>query len=149
MSPVRRVILDTSTLVSAALRMGSVPDQALSKALRNFDVCVSVETLDELARVLDRKKFDRYRDRESRRAFVALIQRNAHLFAVQDEDALAVQPPCRDPKDNQFLALVLAAEADVLVSSDEDLLVLHPWRGIPIVTPEKFLAGFSGSAVKV
>jgi predicted nucleic acid-binding protein len=33
----------------------------------------------------------------------------------------------------------LAAEADVLVSSDKDLLVLHPWRGIRIVTPAEFL----------
>jgi predicted nucleic acid-binding protein len=51
-----------------------------------------------------------------------------------------VDPPCRDPKDNQFLALALVAEANLLISSDEDLLVLHPWRGIPIVTPALFLA---------
>ena len=36
-------------------------------------------------------------------------------------------------------ALALACEADVLVSSDADLLVLHPWRGVPIVTPGDFL----------
>jgi hypothetical protein len=139
MSRIQRVILDTSTLVSAALRTGSVPEQALLKALRTCDVCASVETLDELARVLDRKKFDRYRDRESRRSFVALIRRNVHLFAVQDADRAAVDPACRDPRDNQFLALALVSEADALVSSDEDLLVLHPWRGIPIVTPAEFL----------
>ena len=63
MSRVRRVILDTSTLVSAALRLGSVPDQALVKALRTCEVCASLETLNELAQVLDRKKFDRYLDR--------------------------------------------------------------------------------------
>jgi putative PIN family toxin of toxin-antitoxin system len=125
--------------VSAALRVGSVSDQALLKALRTCDVCASVETLDELAQVLDRKKFDRYRDRESRRSFVALIRRNVLLFAVQNADMAAVDPPCRDPKDNQFLALALVSEANALVSSDEDLLVLHPWRGIPIVTPAEFL----------
>jgi putative PIN family toxin of toxin-antitoxin system len=139
MSRIQRVILDTSTLVSAALRMGSVPEQALLKALRTCDVCASAETLDELARVLDRKKFDRYRDRESRRSFVALIRRNVHLFAVENADRSAVDPACRDPRDNQFLALALVSEADALVSSDEDLLVLHPWRGIPIVTPAEFL----------
>ena len=139
MSHIQRVILDTSTLVSAALRVGSVSDQALLKALRTCDVCASVETLDELAQVLDRKKFDRYRDRESRRSFVALIRRNVLLFAVQNADMAAVDPPCRAPKDNQFLALALVSEANALVSSDEDLLVLHPWRGIPIVTPAEFL----------
>jgi putative PIN family toxin of toxin-antitoxin system len=139
-SHIRRVILDTSTLVSAALRIGSVPHQALLKALASCDVCASAETLAELEQVLDRDKFDRYLDRELRRSFVALMRRHVHLFAVQDADREAVEPPCRDPKDNQFLALALAAEADALVSSDEDLLVLHPWRGIAIVTPAKFVA---------
>ncbi|MGA2087129.1 MAG: putative toxin-antitoxin system toxin component, PIN family [Terracidiphilus sp.] len=139
MSRIQRVILDTSTLVSAALRMGSVPEQALLKALRTCEVCVSAETLDELGRVLERGKFDRYMDRESRQSFVALIRRNARLFAVEDADRAAVDPACRDPRDNQFLALALVSEADALVSSDEDLLVLHPWRGIPIVTPAEFL----------
>ncbi len=141
MRPIQRVILDTSTLVSAALRKGSVPDQALLKALRTCNVCASMETLDELAQVLDREKFDRYSDRESRRSFVALIRRAVHVFAVQEEDIRSVDPPCRDSRDNQFLALALAAEADVLVSSDEDLLVLHPWRGMPIITPAEFLDG--------
>ena len=38
-----------------------------------------------------------------------------------------------------FLALALAAEAEVIVSSDEDLLVLHPWRGISILNPAEFI----------
>jgi len=144
----RRVVLDTSTLVSAALFTGSLPDQALSKALEFFDLCASVETLAELEQVLGRGKFDRYRDRDSRRAFEALILRRAHLFAVDITDLSAVDPPCRDPKDNIFLALVMAAEADLLVSSDEDLLILHPWRGIPIITPAEFLARFPKSSAE-
>ena len=142
MSRNRRVVVDTSTLVSAALYTGSIPDQALSKALKYFDLCASVETLAELAQVLPRGKFDRYRDRDSRLAFVATMRLRSHLFAVDLADVSAVDPPCRDPKDNQFLALAQVAEADVLVSSDEDLLVLHPWRGIPILTPSKFLERF-------
>jgi predicted nucleic acid-binding protein len=82
----RRVILDTSTLVSAALRIGSVPYQALLEALGSWDLCASVETLAELEQVLGREKFDRYLDRASRREFVALICRNIHLFAVQNAD---------------------------------------------------------------
>ena len=102
MSRIQRVILDTSTLVSAALRMGSVPDRALLKALRTCDVCASVETLDELARVLDGKKFDRYCDRESRRSFVALIRRSVRLFAVDNADRAAVDPACRDLRETSF-----------------------------------------------
>ena len=136
----QRVVLDTSTLVSAALRTGSIPDQALLKAMRTCNICASLGTLDELALVLEREKFDRYLNPELRRSFVALIRRSVHLFHVRDTDLEAVDPRCRDPKDHPFLALAQVAEADIVVSSDDDLLVLHPWRGIPIVTPAQFLA---------
>jgi putative PIN family toxin of toxin-antitoxin system len=136
----RRVVVDTSTLVSAALRADSIPHKALLEALATSDLCASTETLAELERVLDNKKFDRYLDQTLRREFVALIRRQSHLFAVETTDLEAVEPPCRDPEDNKFLALALAAEANVLISSDDDLLVLHPWRGIPIVTPADFLS---------
>jgi putative PIN family toxin of toxin-antitoxin system len=139
MSRIRRVVFDTSTLVSAALRTGSVPYEALIHALGTGEVCASQKTLAELERVLGRKKFDRYLDAESRRTFVALMRRHLYVFAVQEADKVAVNPPCRDAGDNMFLALALAAEADGVVSSDEDLLVLHPWRGIPILTPAEFL----------
>ena len=46
---------------------------------------------------------------------------------------------CRDPKDNKFLDLVQQAGAKVLISSDDDLLVLHPWRGATVLTPLEFL----------
>jgi putative PIN family toxin of toxin-antitoxin system len=120
MSRSRRVVIDTSTLVSAALCTSSIPDQALSRAVESFDVCSSIETLAELERVLSRGKFERYRSRESLSAFVAKLQRRFQFFAISPDDLSAVDPPCRDPKDNQFLALTLVAGADVLISSDED-----------------------------
>jgi predicted nucleic acid-binding protein len=52
----RRVVLDTSTLVSAALQVGSVPNQVLLEALASWEVCASVDTLAELERVLEKKK---------------------------------------------------------------------------------------------
>ena len=48
---------------------------------------------------------------------------------------------CRDPDDNMYLELALVAQASMIVSGDQDLLVLHPWRGIPIVRPAGYLAG--------
>ena len=141
MSRRHRVALDTSTLVSAAICTGFKPDQALWKAMESFALCASEETLAELEQVLGRGKFDRYRNQESRRAFVATIRRRALLFTVEFADLAAVDPPCRDPNDKKFLALALAAGADALVSSDEGQLALHPWRGIEILTPAEFLAG--------
>jgi uncharacterized protein len=47
---------------------------------------------------------------------------------------------CRDRKDNKYLELALAATAEVIVSSDLDLLELDPWRGVRIMRPRDFLA---------
>ncbi len=55
---VKRVVLDTNTLVSAALRVDSVPSQALARALRECELCASPATLEELARVLSRPNPD-------------------------------------------------------------------------------------------
>jgi putative PIN family toxin of toxin-antitoxin system len=132
------VVLDTSTLVSAALRVGSTPHQALALALSMGEVCVSVSTLAELDAVLMRPKFDAYQPPEARRAFVALVRKHATLVLVSAADEAKAVPVCRDPKDNQFLALALACGADVLVSSDADLRALHPRQGIPILSPHEF-----------
>jgi len=147
-SHVQRVVFDTSSLVGAALRIGSTPHQALLNALDFAELCVSAESLAEIEEVINRSKFDRYLNRDERHEFVANLRRRASMFVIQNAVTMAVDPPCRDPKDNQFLALAQVAEADLLVSSDEDLLILHPWRGIPIITPAEFLARFSKSSAE-
>ncbi len=48
---------------------------------------------------------------------------------------------CRDPDDDKFLELALNGEADLIVTGDDDLLALHPFHSIPIVTPAAYLVG--------
>jgi putative PIN family toxin of toxin-antitoxin system len=136
----RRIVFDTITLVSAALRLDSVPHRAFAHALFAAEVCASSGTLAELEKVLRRPKFDRYQRQDLRLEFAAILGRHVSLFAVTESQVLNVNPSCRDPKDNQFLALAAVCDADVVVSSDADLLVLHPWNGVPILTPAALLA---------
>jgi len=49
---------------------------------------------------------------------------------------------CRDPKDNKFLELAVAGDANCIVTGDKDLLVLNPFRGIKIISPSDFLIQF-------
>ena len=49
---------------------------------------------------------------------------------------------CRDPKDNKFLELAVAGNADCVITGDKDLLVLNPFRGIKIISPSDFLIQF-------
>jgi uncharacterized protein len=46
---------------------------------------------------------------------------------------------CRDSKDNEYLELALSADAGTIVSSDADLLTLHPWRGVRILRSAEYL----------
>ena len=140
MTALLRVVFDTSSLVGVALKVGSVPRRALSLALQHCEVCVSAATLAELDEVLSRDKFDRYLPRTTRLALAALLRLHAHHVDVTAADEGLLQPPCRDPKDNKFLALARLGAADVLVSSDDDLLTLHPWCGVQVITPATFVA---------
>ena len=132
----RRLVLDTGVLVSAAIRPDSIPALAFEKALLLFEVCVSRDTLDELETVLGRSKFDRYAPATQRQAFVSGFRVRAVMIDVPGSVS-----DCPDPKDNKFLALAEAAEAELIVSSDTHLTDMHPWRGIPILPPAAFLVG--------
>ncbi len=144
MSLLRRAVFDTSSLVGAALKPASMPYRALLHALALGDVCSSAQTWLELERVMQRDRFDAYLPRAVRLDFVAMLRQSMHFFAVTAEDEAALVPACRDPKDNKFLALVQVCQAHVLVSSDDNLLVLHPWREVPVLTPAAFLALATG-----
>ena len=128
MSFARRVVLDAGVLVSAAIRPDSVPALALEKALQNFDVSVSQNTLAELATVLLRSTFDRYALPQQRDDFLAGFRARAVVVEV----TMTVRD-CIDPKDNMFLALAETAEADLIVSGAPHLTNLHPWHGVPIL----------------
>lgn len=134
-----RVVFDTSTLVSAALRPDSIPYQALDRALRFCDVCASKETLDELKTVLARDKLRHYMPEDVRQHFVQMMENHVRLLVARNVECFSASLVCRDPEDNKFLSLAFEAEAGAIVSSDEDLLVLDPWGEVRILRPAEFL----------
>ncbi len=135
-----KVVFDTSTLVSAAIRPRSIPDQAVALALGRAQLCASIEIFEELQRVLQKPRFDLYVDRESRTRFLEVFRQNAKFFAVSIQVQSEVAGSCRDANDDFILSLAMTVQAQVIVSSDHDLLILNPWRGIPILTPAQFLS---------
>ena len=129
------IIFDASALVSAALKADSVPERALLRA-EEVDVFALSAAVDaEIAGVLNRPRFARAIPPARRERVLEILRRSAVWF----EPAERVTD-CRDPKDNKYLELAFAAGADTIVSSDDDLLVLHPWRGVQIQLPGDYLA---------
>ena len=95
----------------------------------------TTETLRDLIRKLLLPKFDRYVNRARREL---LLERFASLVEIVD----VLQPvrATRDPTDDRFLEAAVNGRAGVIVTSDRDLLDLHPFRGIEILTPADYLA---------
>ncbi len=130
-----KVVFDASSLVGALLKEGSVPERALLLARTSASIYLSAAVEAEIREVFARPKLRKY----------LALDRAQHVLAILTTAAGNVEPTervtdCRDAKDNKYLELALAAAAEAIVSSDDDLLVLHPWRGIDIVTPAEFVA---------
>jgi len=128
-----RVVIDTTVLISGLLSTTSTPATAVERAVTTAQLVVTDATLRELMTKLLSPKFDRYVARERRDA---LLLRLAPLIEIAE----VLQPiqACRDPKDDKFLEAAVNGRADVLVTGDKDLLELHPFRGIAILTPAAY-----------
>jgi putative PIN family toxin of toxin-antitoxin system len=95
---------------------------------------MSESTLLELITVFNRPKFDRYASSAKRRLFITAIERTAEIVVIREKIKV-----CRDEKNNQYLELAIDGQATCIVSGDSDLLVLNPFREIPILTIQEFL----------
>ena len=129
-----RFAFDTNVLVSALLFEQGKPARAFRRARRRGRVVVSVPALEELNEVLQRRRLERYLTGDEREEFLRALIAEAALV----EPDLVVDA-CRDPKDNKFLELAVSGSARYLITGDQDLLVLNPFRDVAIVTPHQFL----------
>ena len=133
-----RVVLDANVLISAALSPNGTP-RAVVEAVRSAGgvLLFSRETFDELRTRFLRPKFDNYVSREGRTVYLAQLQTISEWVSISGATL-----ECRDPEDDKLLETALTGKADCLVTGDSDLLVMSPFRHIPILQPVAFLESF-------
>jgi putative PIN family toxin of toxin-antitoxin system len=130
-----RYVLDANVLVSAVLSPGSTANLAYQKALDTGILLISIETFTECENVIFRPKFDRYLSLVRRQRFLAEFRAAAELVSI-----LELINDCRDTKDNKYLDVAINGLASVLITGDQDLLILHLYREIlPILSPSDFV----------
>jgi putative PIN family toxin of toxin-antitoxin system len=127
-------VIDTNILISAFILPNSVSRKALDKARKKGKVMISEATAAEFTEVFIRPKFDKFLPLETR---LEIIDDFISLAYVIEPNLSIVI--CRDPKDDKFLELAVAANVDCIVTGDMDLLVLNPFKDIPIKTAAEFL----------
>jgi putative PIN family toxin of toxin-antitoxin system len=127
-------VADTNVLVSYFLNRQSSSGLAFRRLTLHHRLLMSRDTLDELRDVLFRQKFDRV-SLELRQSFIDEYQSGVDIIEPRK-----IIKACRDPKDDKFLSLAVSGKAHIILTGDNDLLVLHPFQGIDIVSPTEYLA---------
>ena len=134
MSGTPRLVFDTNTLISHLLMPSGLPAKAVRKGLHEGQLIVSDDTLGELAEVLARAKFDRYISLADRQEFFRVFGR-----VVEKINIIRRVQACRDPGDDRFLELAINGQASHIITGDQDLLALHPFQSIQIITPLNYI----------
>ncbi len=112
-----RVVADTNVLVRALINGAAASPLLQLWQAGQVQLIVSTETLAELAAVLTRPKFQCYFTADNVTALLTLLREHGEWVVINSHLAL-----CRDPKDDVFLDLAIAAQAAYLVSEDNDLV---------------------------
>lgn len=125
-----RVVVDTNIVVSAFLWGGN--PRAILDAARRQDITLftSAALIAELEDVLSREKFAQRVTQvgSSVTEMIGDYLALAHLVLPTSHPSVV-----RDPDDDHVLAAALAAQAEIIVSRDNDLLTLASYQGIPIL----------------
>lgn len=130
----KRFVIDTNVLISSIAFVNSLPDQTLRATLTKGVLVFSQATIEEFQEVLLRPKFERYISHKKRQDFFIEIVTSSILV-----DAKPCNTICRDKRDQKFLELLEEGHVDVLISGDQDLLVLEKVGDCRILSPSDFL----------
>ena len=125
-----RVVFDTNVLYSAIAAKGFC-EEVLDEAVGDCITIWSDPLKQELESLLARRHKIGPATRASLTAYAALCE-----FVEPEPLSTRV---CRDKDDDVVLATALAGKADVIVTGDDDLLVLKEFRDIRILSPRQFL----------
>jgi putative PIN family toxin of toxin-antitoxin system len=127
-----RLVLDTNVVVAGLLWHGT-PRTLMELAFDDAVMLYSSQALvEELRHTLAYRKFaariERYKT-----SVDALTAQYAAIVSLVAPAAIT-PTVLRDPDDDAVLACALAAQADLIVSGDKDLLVLEQFQGMRIMT---------------
>jgi len=127
-----KCVVDTNVLISAALTKGA-PFRILEHLIKNNALIFSKETISELSSRITQSKFDKYVSAEDREAYVNNLILSADLVIIDN-----LIQGCRDRDDEKFLETAVKGDAQFIITGDQDLLAMHRFEGIDIVTVQEF-----------
>lgn len=125
-----RVVFDTNIFISAALRGGFSED--ILRIVSSTDLVVLI-TSEDILNELNQKLTEKFRWEEKESNFFINTIRDVCEIVDIKEKLYVIK---RDPDDNSILECAISGKADLIVSSDQDLIDLKNFRGIGIIHPK-------------
>jgi putative PIN family toxin of toxin-antitoxin system len=125
-----KLVVDTNVLIAGLAGEGLCRD-IVKRRLPTCELFTSRALLDELVEKLT-LKFN-------------LTPDELPLLKIYEAEASVIKPGplpkqiCRDADDDEVLAVAIAAEAEMILTGDKDLLVLKQFQGIRILSPRQFV----------
>jgi len=137
-----RVVFDTNVLVSYLLTHRPPIATLIDVHVAREDIVpvTAAELLAELDRVLRYPRLQRYISEEERTRFVALLMALSELVELPE----TIPQICRDPEDDRVIACAVVGDADVIVSGDDDLLVLDRVGEVAVLSPAELFKRMEG-----
>ena len=136
-----RLVLDTNVFVSALLFVSSTPARVLDHAFDHSRLIFTDTTQRELISAMTSAKLDKYVPLAKREALLLRLTPLMELTAVWQ-----LVRVCRDPHDDAVLEAAVNGSAGAIVTGDKDLLALHPFAGIAILTPADYLSAIASES---
>ena len=126
-----KVVFDTNVIISALITHGL--------SFRVLDICIDKHVLfisawiiNELNKILQNK----FKVNQSE---LIRIINFLHRSFIKITPHGNIPTICRDVDDNNILLLADSVKADIIITGDEDLLILDHYKNIKILKPREFI----------
>lgn len=127
-----KVVFDTNILIAAFLTEGLCSGLLIRTRKHDFDLILSDDIIREFKGVLTKKLKISSSDISE---ITDIIKEAASEILHKVNSAPHI---CRDPNDEMIIACAVDADADYIVTGDEDLLILKKFKNIIILNPRNF-----------
>jgi putative PIN family toxin of toxin-antitoxin system len=125
-----RVVIDANIAIAAAASRG-LCEAVMELCLERHEIIFSEAILQDIREKLIKKiKVPA----PTADAYLIMLRCHSELHEPETVDA----DVCRDPDDNTVLGLVSPSGATVIISGDQDLLVIGQYKGAKILSPRQF-----------
>ncbi|MEI6608380.1 MAG: putative toxin-antitoxin system toxin component, PIN family [Deltaproteobacteria bacterium] len=127
-----KAVFDTNVLIAAFLTEGLCSGLLLRARKHGFNLVLCDDIIGEFQGILTKK----FKLSSSDLSEITTIVTEAASEILHQTGS--IERICRDPNDDMVIACAVDANADYIVTGDEDLLIIKRYKDIVMINPRNF-----------